>query len=77
MLGKIRWDLEQAQSLIDARRGEPGAMLPILHGLQERFGYIIADRDPISPIARNLINMQLPDDIVSLIAPPHKIGAAP
>src|SRR5277367_1311629 len=35
-------------------------------------GYIVAARDPISPIARNLINMQLPDDIVALITPPDK-----
>jgi formate dehydrogenase subunit gamma len=26
--------------MIDARSAEPGAMLPILHDLQERFGYI-------------------------------------
>jgi DNA-binding transcriptional LysR family regulator len=35
-------------------------------------GYIVAARDPISPIARNLIDMQLPDDIVALITPPEK-----
>ena len=35
-------------------------------------GYIVAARDPVSPIARNLINMQLPDDIVALITPPDK-----
>src|ERR1700691_283159 len=40
MLGKTPWNDEQARSLIDARRGEPGAMLPILHDLQEHFGYI-------------------------------------
>jgi formate dehydrogenase subunit gamma len=52
MLGKIPWNAEQAQSLIDARRGEPGAMLPILHDLQERFGYI--DSAAIALIAEAL-----------------------
>jgi formate dehydrogenase subunit gamma len=52
MLGKIPWNAEQAQSMIDARRGEPGAMLPILHDLQERFGYI--DSAAISLIAEAL-----------------------
>ena len=49
MLGKTPWNDEQARSLIDARRGEPGAMLPILHDLQERFGYIDSAAIPLSP----------------------------
>jgi hypothetical protein len=35
----------------------------------------VAARDPISPIARNLIDMPLPDDIVALITPPDKHDA--
>ena len=47
MLGKTPWDAELARSLIDSRRGEPGAMLPILHDLQESFGYIDASAIPL------------------------------
>jgi len=54
MLGKIPWDAEQARSLIDARRGEPGAMLPILHDLQERFGYIDGAAIPLIAEALNV-----------------------
>jgi DNA-binding transcriptional LysR family regulator len=35
-------------------------------------GYIVADRDPVSPIARNLLAIPLPKDIVALITPPRK-----
>ena len=54
MLGKTPWDDEQARSLIDARRGEPGAMLPILHDLQERFGYIDSAAIPLIAEALNV-----------------------
>jgi DNA-binding transcriptional LysR family regulator len=35
-------------------------------------GFIIADRDPPSPLARNLLAMPLPRDIAGLITPPLK-----
>jgi len=35
-------------------------------------GLIIADRDPPAPLARNLMAMPLPDDIVAVIIPPRK-----
>src|ERR1700727_1719645 len=54
MLGKSPWNAEQAQSMIDARRGEPGAMLPILHDLQERFGYIDNAAIPLIAEALNV-----------------------
>ena len=34
------WDPDRASALIDSLRGEPGALLPILHALQDEFGYI-------------------------------------
>ena len=37
-------------------------------------GYIMADRDPPSPLARNLLAMVLPPDIATLITPPVKTG---
>ena len=54
MLGKTLWDAEQARSVIDARRGEPGAMLPILHDLQDRFGYIDSAAIPLIAEALNV-----------------------
>jgi len=35
-------------------------------------GLIIADRDPPAPLARNLMAMPLPDDIVAALLPPRK-----
>jgi DNA-binding transcriptional LysR family regulator len=35
-------------------------------------GFIVADREPLGPLARNLMAMPLPDDIVGGIVPPRK-----
>ncbi|HEY1943378.1 MAG TPA: NAD(P)H-dependent oxidoreductase subunit E [Roseiarcus sp.] len=40
MTGRMAWDEAQARAMIAELSGEPGSMLPILHALQERFGYI-------------------------------------
>ena len=34
----------------------------------------MSDREPPSPLARNLFAMQLPDDIAALIQPPNRLG---
>jgi formate dehydrogenase subunit gamma len=34
------WDPKVARALISERQALPGALLPVLHALQERFGYI-------------------------------------
>jgi len=52
MTGRTPWDESQARVLIEAKRAEPGAALPILHALQERFGYI--DDSAIPAIAEGL-----------------------
>ncbi len=46
------WDAERAQQLIEERQDMPGALLPILHALQDEFGYI--DKAAVSIIARAL-----------------------
>ncbi len=50
------WDAGEARALIEARRAEKGAVLPILHALQEYFGYIDAgrpaDRRGAQPVPR-------------------------
>ncbi len=40
MTGRTPWDDAQARAVIAAGSAEPGAALPILHALRERFGYI-------------------------------------
>lgn len=52
MTGRSPWDDVRARAVIEARRGEAGAMLPILHDLQEAFGYI--DNSAIAMIAEAL-----------------------
>jgi len=52
MSGTAPWDFGQAKAMIAARRGEAGAMLPILHDLLEKFGYI--DDEAIPVIAETL-----------------------
>ncbi len=54
MAGKTPWNESQARALIEARRSEPGAMLPILHDLQERFGYIDSAAIPLVAEALNV-----------------------
>jgi DNA-binding transcriptional LysR family regulator len=39
---------------------------------QRTIGLVMSDREPPSPLARNLFAMQLPDDIAALIQPPDR-----
>ncbi len=48
------WDDKAASSLIDEHRAKPGALLPILHALQERFGYVDGGIVPTLAKALNL-----------------------
>jgi len=52
MTAPVAWDEELARALIDEKAGLEGAMLPILHALQERFGYV--DARAIALIAKAL-----------------------
>ena len=52
MTGRRPWDDAQARAVIAAKSAEPGAALPILHALHERFGYI--DDSAIPAIAEAL-----------------------
>ncbi len=54
MPGFAAWDDEAASSLIEERKAMPGALLPILHALQERFGYVDAGVVPALAKALNL-----------------------
>jgi formate dehydrogenase subunit gamma len=48
------WDVTQAKAIIDAHAELPGAALPILHALQDRFGYI---PDPAVPLIADALNI--------------------
>jgi formate dehydrogenase subunit gamma len=52
MIRKAPWDEALANRLIDEGKDADGALLPILHALQETFGYI--DRAAIGPLAAAL-----------------------
>jgi formate dehydrogenase subunit gamma len=52
MTSRQAWDEGLANRLIEERQAAPGALLPILHALQDAFGYI--DRAAIAPIAEAL-----------------------
>jgi formate dehydrogenase subunit gamma len=52
MLGRTPWDEAQARVVITRESAAPGALLPILQALQERFGYI--DAAAIPAIAETL-----------------------
>lgn len=46
--------LQSIQSLIDARRAMPGALLPILHAIQDAFGWVPDEAVPRIVAALNL-----------------------
>jgi formate dehydrogenase subunit gamma len=50
----MAFDLSLAQALIDQKRDTPGATLPILHDLQEHFGYIDDAAIPLIAEALNI-----------------------
>ncbi len=47
-----RWDKDRAQQIIAQHAAQEGAALPILHALQEAFGYI--DREAVTLVAAAL-----------------------
>ena len=54
MSGRMAFDLDLARTLIDRKRDIPGATLPILHDLQEQFGYIDDSAIPLIADALNI-----------------------
>ena len=54
MSGRMAFDADLARTLIDRKRGSPGPMLPILHDLQERFGYI---DERVIPLLADALNI--------------------
>jgi len=41
------WDIDVARAIIAGKQSMPGPLLPILHALQEEFGYIDREAEPL------------------------------
>jgi formate dehydrogenase subunit gamma len=41
------WDIDTARAIIAGKQSMPGALLPILHVLQQEFGYIDREAEPL------------------------------
>jgi len=41
------WDIDVARGIIAGKQSMPGPLLPILHALQEEFGYIDREAEPL------------------------------
>jgi len=53
------WNAETARSIIAAKQSVPGALLPILHALQEEFGYIDREAEPLIADILNLTRAEV------------------
>lgn len=59
-IGEVRLDVPawtgaaRANPIIEAHRYMPGAMLPLLHALQEEFGFVPPEAEPLIASALNL-----------------------
>ena len=53
------WQPEIAKALITERRTMPGAVIPILHALQDRFGYVDKEAVPMIAEALNLTRAEV------------------
>lgn len=50
----VAWNAERARAIVDNHRALRGALLPILHALQDEFGYVDGDATPLLAEALNL-----------------------
>ncbi len=53
-MNHLDWDKNAVQAVIEGLKDIPGALLPILHGIQDRLGYIPPDSVPLIASALNL-----------------------
>ena len=67
------WDREAARAIIVGERSRPGALLPILHALQEEFGYI--DRAAI-PLIAEILNLSRAE-VYGVVTFYHDFRSAP
>jgi formate dehydrogenase subunit gamma len=55
----VPWDADAARSIIAEKQAMPGALLPILHALQEEFGYIDRAAEPLIAEILNLTRAEV------------------
>lgn len=48
------WDQDKVQSIVSALKHKPGALMPILHGIQDEMGYVPAEAVPLLAAELNL-----------------------
>ena len=60
MVDFAAWDAAEASALIDSGKAQLGAMLPLLHALQARFGYI---DDAAIPLIASALNVSKAETI--------------
>lgn len=53
------WNAETARAIIVERQATPGALLPILHALQDEFGYIDRQAEPLIAEILNLTRAEV------------------
>jgi len=53
-MNQLEWDKNAVSAVIDGLKEKPGALLPILHGIQDTLGYIPPDSVPMIASALNL-----------------------
>ena len=53
------WNEAQANDIIRRHAGREGALLPILHGIQDAFGYVPAQAVPVIAEALNLTRAEV------------------
>jgi formate dehydrogenase subunit gamma len=59
MTGAAPWDVALATRIIEEGRNRPGAALPILRALQERFGYVDQAAIPMIAAALNISKAEM------------------
>lgn len=59
LLNWPQWDAPKAQQIIESLRHKQGATLPILHGLQEHFGYVDQRAIPLIADALNVSKAEI------------------
>ncbi len=73
MVEHAPWDREAARAIIIGGRGREGALLPILHALQEEFGYV--DRAAI-PLIAEILNLSRAE-VYGVVTFYHDFRSAP
>lgn len=59
MNGPPKWNVEEADEIIARHQSMPGAALPILHALQDKFGYVDREAIPMIALALNLSQAEI------------------